>query len=188
MRYVSSLVAVIVLAGVSSITVKALGSDLISVPNVISMSEPVAQQVLQNIGLSFATSGLPHLGVDVGSVGGQIPIGGTEIDPRHSLVFLSLSTEKGVAVPKLVGSSIQKAGLDLKVAGLNMHLPSGQPDLVISGGMCDPTTYYKATVVSVSPAEGSFLFRGTTVEVNYTVAFIRKEPGPPCNKDKTMVR
>jgi len=187
MRNGSSLIVVIALACVSPNSVKALGRDMVSVPNVMSMSESEAAQVLQSVGLSFATSQLPHLGVEVGSVGGQIPIGGAEVDPRHSVVFLSLSTEKGIAVPKLVGSSIQKAGEDLKAAGLSMHLPKGSPRLILSGGMCGPTTYYKATVVSASPAEGVFLFKGSTVEVTYKVTPESTEPGPPCNKDKTRV-
>jgi beta-lactam-binding protein with PASTA domain len=89
-----------------------------------------------------------------GTVVAQTPAAGTLAKPGSKVVLDVARSKTSVAVPGLVGKSVQDAAAALEQAGLtgrSVSVPSSQP---------------KDTVVAQSPAPGSKVASGSTVRVN----------------------
>jgi serine/threonine-protein kinase len=132
------------------------GPQSVSVPNVVSMTDSDARAALKKLGLTLqvsqvvASDNIPaHTIID------QDPTGGTASKP-HSVVMVTVSGgPNAVAVPNVVGGSVDDARRVLSLAGLAVGS--------IAQAMDSGTT--PGTVVSQNPAANAQTAQGGTVDL-----------------------
>jgi hypothetical protein len=136
---------------------------MVSVPNVVGLTQPAATSAITGAGLVLGTVTMASSAtVPKGSVIAQSPVGGTKV-AKTSAVNLSVSTgPPPVAVPNVVGLTLADATTAITAAGLVLGtVKMARSDTVPSG-----------SVISQSPAAGTSVARGSAV--NLTVSRHRR--------------
>ena len=149
------LALLVVLLVIAAVLVFLLWPDRVTVPDV--EGEPsafAAQERLAEDGLTVSPDSKNEVRTDVepGTVIGQTPAAGTEVDPRTVVTLLLARGARGTRVPDVKGLTPSEA--DQRLVAANLTLGNVAPQL-------DP----KRTIASQVPVPGRLRRRGTAVNV-----------------------
>jgi serine/threonine-protein kinase len=129
--------------------------DLVEVPNVTGLSQDEALQRLQDDGFVPRLFFEPSDTVEIGNVVRTDPTFGTEVEEGSTIeVYVSSGAEE-IAVPPLVGETLDDARQLLEDAGLTLGTVTDRPDADRPEG----------TVIEQSPAAGVEVGNGAPVNV-----------------------
>ena len=152
-------------------TVKLLvssGAAKVKVPRVVGDNVNTAVSALQNAGFQPNQQSLPNSSAPQGQVVRQSPAGG-KLEPAGSTVTIFISGG-GKQVPGVVGQSQSSATQALENDGFNV-------DPITQGGS-GASGFNPGQVWKTSPAEGTVLPQGSTVDI-YIVPPMSQQPTPP---------
>ncbi|MEM8490309.1 MAG: PASTA domain-containing protein [Pseudomonadota bacterium] len=136
--------------------VVSLGEELISVPDVVGLSQSVAEATLTGAGLAIGTITTENSEtVPEGDVIAQDPASGNNVTPGTAVDLIVSLGEELVAVPDVVGLSQSAAEDAITTAGLLIgSITTDNSDTVPAGD-----------VISQSPVGGSNVAPGTAVDL-----------------------
>jgi serine/threonine-protein kinase len=145
------------------------GQRQVEVPNVVGQSEEDARDAIEAEGLRVGTVSDEDSEEDVGTVIGQDPPAGTEVDP-DSAVDLTVSSGPGtVTVPDVICQPLDEAEATIEGAGLQFDVIGDAFSLE-----CEP-----GTVATQNPGGGSEAEPGSTVRVRESLGpSPEPEPSP----------
>jgi serine/threonine-protein kinase len=139
------------------------GKDLVTIPNVVNDTAPVAMEKLQQAGFQINRQEAPDDRVPAGVVMGQQPPAGQSV-PRGSTVTIVVSTGKRlVRVPDVVGKREAEAQQMIREAGLRTAPPNYQGPNDVPRQLLEQVR--PGEVLSQTPQGGSMVEPGTTVYI-----------------------
>jgi transcription elongation GreA/GreB family factor len=139
------------------------GKDLVTIPNVVNDTAPVAMEKLQQAGFQINRQEAPDDRVPAGVVMGQQPPAGQSV-PRGSTVTIVVSTGKRlVRVPDVVGKREAEAQQMIREAGLRTAPPNYQGPNDVPRQVLEQVR--PGEVLSQTPQGGSMVEPGTTVYI-----------------------
>ena len=152
-----AVVAVFVIAALLARSLLGGGTQQVAVPDLGGETIAQATRDLQQAGLTLGTQ-TPQNSKDVPAdhIIDQTPENGTQVDKGHAVDVIVSSGVKQVAVPTLVGLSLDEASQTLKDAGLTLG------DTKAKASDQD-----RNTVLKVSPGAGQTVPDGSSVDVTY---------------------
>lgn len=153
--------------------VESLGPQKVSIPDVVGTQERAAALQLRKAGLELSTTAhIPYSGAILGTVISQDPPArGKDIErPSVSILVATPPTDDntiGSVMPNFVGQSVTMATAALNQQGIKVDPPkwvdAGIPE-VGQGNAPIQQIQVPGTVLTQTPAAGSFVSSGTTVE------------------------
>jgi serine/threonine-protein kinase len=139
------------------------GKDVVTIPNVVNDTAPVAVEKLQQAGFQINRQEAPDDKVPAGVVMGQQPPAGQSA-PRGSAVTIVVSTGKRlVRVPDVVGKREAEAQQLIREAGLRTASPNYQGPNDVPRQVLEQVR--PGEVLSQTPQGGSMVEPGTTVYI-----------------------
>lgn len=143
------------------------GPNVVTVPNVVDLSEADARTALTRAGLVFQIGQrLPNVNIAPNTVMDQVPSGGSTAPPGSVVTVDESGGPASLTVPDVVGGTQNDAKNTLAQAGLVL----GQVNDVE-----DPSTT-PGTVVSQNPLAGSQASEGSPVDIYLAVAAASPSP------------
>jgi eukaryotic-like serine/threonine-protein kinase len=152
-----AVIAVFVIAALLARSLIGGGAGQVAVPDLSGETVAAATHDLTQAGLTLGTQTPANSKtVPEGHIIDQSPESGTQVDKDHAVDVTVSSGVKQVAVPNVVGLSLDEAVQNLKDAGLALGDSRPKPDEADRG-----------TVLKVDPAEGETVPEGSTVDVTW---------------------
>lgn len=146
--------------------IRSLGSENVSVPSVVGMSESEARSTLQNAGFSVSSSEDYNDEYNAGVVYGQNPSSGVKVEKGASVTIYVSAGKAPLIVPYVVGQPLASAQSTLESMGLKVSVKEKYSSTESSG-----------TVMEQNPASGSEAKSGATVTLT-----VSKGPDPKDEK------
>ncbi|MBC5806259.1 MAG: Stk1 family PASTA domain-containing Ser/Thr kinase [Candidatus Eremiobacter antarcticus] len=137
-----------------------LGPLTVHVPNVVSMTDADARSALSRLGLRMIANVMPSVDIPPHTVVDQDPAGGSTVDPGATVTVDISGGPNAVAVPDVVGMSLDDARSSLEQAGLVVGRVAHAVVTDTSAG----------TIVSQTPSAASQAPQGSAVDVVLAVA------------------
>jgi serine/threonine-protein kinase len=158
--YTLLVIAVIAVFVIAALVARALlggGAGQVAVPDVNGETVAAATHDLTQAGLTLGTQTPANSKtVPEGHIIDQSPESGTQVDKNHAVDVTVSSGVKQVAVPNVVGLSLDEASQSLKDAGLE-----------VGGLKSKPSSKDEKEVLKVDPSEGEQVAEGSKVDVTY---------------------
>ena len=141
-------------------------------------------RIASSLGLAVEKTFSPQLGIQAGVVASQVPKPGDKIDASKQVMFLTLSSDPGIAIPDVSGLLLGDAISTLAAIGLvGTPTPANPVGYRSGGGLCAPIYSYTHTVTSFSPGANTRVWSGQVVSLSYSTKSQMLHPGGPCTKE-----
>jgi len=132
------------------------GKEMVSVPNVVGMTESEAAEALEAKGLTGSVSDYQSsTSVPQGQIISQNPTAGSDIDKGATVTYVVSSGEPTYEVPSVIGYSESSARNAIEGKGFTWGGTSSEYSDTVDAG----------SVISQSPSAGTYTQKGTSVSV-----------------------